>query len=150
MTQERIMFSNPTPSELRLSPAATMSDVKPSALTPSLHCASSTESEFYIMSLCGLDCVYLRCMMNMMGYKQSGATAIAQDINACTYLVKGSGMHNRARYIDHRIRELATGASPEVRLCEIAGGDQPSDILIKGLLRLAFDKHMAVLIGELL
>jgi len=26
MTQERIMFSNPTPSEPRLSPAATMSD----------------------------------------------------------------------------------------------------------------------------
>jgi len=51
-------------------------------------------------------------------------------------------MHNRARYIDHRIRELVTGASPEVRLCEIAGGDQPSDIFIKGLLRLAFDKHM--------
>jgi len=26
MAQERIMFSNPTPSELRLSPATTMSD----------------------------------------------------------------------------------------------------------------------------
>jgi len=40
MTQERIMFSNPTPSKPRLSPAATMSDDTPSALTPSLHCAS--------------------------------------------------------------------------------------------------------------
>ena len=40
MTQERIMFSNPTPSEPRLSPAATMSDVTPSTLTPPLHCAS--------------------------------------------------------------------------------------------------------------
>ena len=35
-TQERIMFSNPTPSKPRLSPAATMSDATPS----SLHCAS--------------------------------------------------------------------------------------------------------------
>ena len=34
MTQERIMFSNPTPSKPRLSPAATMSDATPSALTP--------------------------------------------------------------------------------------------------------------------
>jgi len=34
MTQERIMFSNPTPSEPRLSPAATMSDDTLSALTP--------------------------------------------------------------------------------------------------------------------
>jgi len=40
MTQERIMFSNPTPSEPRLSPAATMSDHMLSALTPPLPCAS--------------------------------------------------------------------------------------------------------------
>jgi len=40
MTQERIMFSNPTPSEPRLFPAATMSDATPSSHTLSLHCAS--------------------------------------------------------------------------------------------------------------
>jgi len=40
MTQERIMFSNPTPSKPRLSPAAMMSDDMPSALTLSLHCVS--------------------------------------------------------------------------------------------------------------
>ena len=42
MIQERIMFSNPTPSRCkpRLSPTATMSDDPPSALTPPLHCAS--------------------------------------------------------------------------------------------------------------
>ena len=34
MTQERLMFWSPTPSEPRLSPAATMSDATPSALTP--------------------------------------------------------------------------------------------------------------------
>jgi len=39
MTQERIMFSNPTPSEPRLSPAATI-DATTSSLTPPLHCAS--------------------------------------------------------------------------------------------------------------
>jgi len=40
MTQERIMFSNPTPSKPRLSPAATISDDTLSALTPPVHCAS--------------------------------------------------------------------------------------------------------------
>ena len=39
VTQERIMFSNLTPSKLRLSSAATMSDDMLSALTPPLHCA---------------------------------------------------------------------------------------------------------------
>jgi len=43
MTQERLMFSNRTPSEPRLSPAATMSDDMLSALTPPLHCASISQ-----------------------------------------------------------------------------------------------------------
>jgi len=43
MTQERIMFLNPTPSEPCLSPAATMSDDMLSALTPPLHCASISQ-----------------------------------------------------------------------------------------------------------
>ena len=103
------------------------------------------------MSLYGLDYVYLRCMLDMMGYKQRGATPITQDNNVCIFLVKGSGMYNRARHIDTRvyhIRELATGASPEVILYEIVGGDQPSDIFTKGLPRPAFEKHRAVLMGE--
>jgi len=40
VTQERIMFSNPTPSKQRLTPAATMSDDTLSAPTPPMHCAS--------------------------------------------------------------------------------------------------------------
>jgi len=40
MTQERIMFLNPTPSKLRLSPTAMMSDDTLSALTLPLHFAS--------------------------------------------------------------------------------------------------------------
>jgi len=42
---------------------------------------SSTESEFYGVSLCDLDCVYLLRMMDMMDYKQRTATPIAQDNN---------------------------------------------------------------------
>jgi len=40
MTQERLMFSNPTLSEPRLCPAATKSDDMLSARTPPLQCAS--------------------------------------------------------------------------------------------------------------
>ena len=44
MNQERIMFSNPTPSKPRLSSAATI-DATTSSLTPSLHCASILQPE---------------------------------------------------------------------------------------------------------
>jgi len=40
---------------------------------------SSTVSDFYGVSLCGLDCVYRRRMMDITGYKHSAATAIADD-----------------------------------------------------------------------
>ena len=51
MTQERIMFSNTTPSEPRLSPATTMSDATPSSLTPPLHCASICCSLQHLLNL---------------------------------------------------------------------------------------------------
>jgi len=67
------------------------------------------------------------------------------------YLDKDSGIYNRARHIDtpvYRIRELASEPSPEVRLFKIAGEDQPSDLFTKGLPRPAFEKHRAILMGE--
>ena len=47
---------------------------------------SSTESEFYRVSQCALDCVYLRHVMELMGYRQDGPTLIAQYNNECIYM----------------------------------------------------------------
>jgi hypothetical protein len=112
---------------------------------------SSTESEFYSVSQCALDCVYLRRVMDLMGYKQKGPTLIAQDNNACIFLVKGSGMYARAKHIDtrvHRVREFAAGPEPQVKLYKIAGEYQPADIFTKGLPRVAFERHRCTLMGE--
>ena len=112
---------------------------------------SSTESEFYAVSQCALDCVYLRRVMELMGYKQKHPTFIAQDKAACIYIIKGSGMYNRAKHIDtriYRIRELSTGKDPEVDVYKIAGEYQPADIFTKGLPRVAFERHRATLMGE--
>ena len=110
---------------------------------------SSTESEFYSVSQCALDCVYLRRIMEMLGYKQTNPTPIAQDNNACIFLVKGSGMYNRAKHIDtrvYRIRELSE--SGEVKIYKVAGENQPADIFTKSLPRPAFEKHRSSLMGE--
>ena len=110
---------------------------------------SSTESEFYSVSQCALDCVYLRRVLALLGYPQTGATLIAQDNNACIYLVKGAGMYQRAKHIDtriYRVRELS--ASGEVELYKIPGEDQPADLFTKGLPRIAFERHRRTLMGE--
>ena len=112
---------------------------------------SSTESEFYSVSQCALDCVYIRRLMSILGYEQVKPTMIAQDNNACIFLVKGAGMYNRAKHIDTRIynvRELASGDDPQVKLYKIAGDLQPSDMLTKGLPRVAFERHRRALMGE--
>ena len=110
---------------------------------------SSTESEFYSVSQCALDCVYLRRVLALLGYPQTGATLIAQDNNACIYLVKGAGMYQRAKHIDtriYRVRELS--ASGEVELYKIPGEEQPADLFTKGLPRIAFERHRRTLMGE--
>jgi hypothetical protein len=112
---------------------------------------SSTESEFCAVSQCALDCVYLRWMLDMMGYKQTRPTRIAEDSAACIYLVKGAGMYNRAKHIDtriYRVRELSSGDAPEVEVYKIAGEFQPADIFTKGLPRAAFERHLSMLMGE--
>ena len=112
---------------------------------------SSTESEFYSVSQCALDCVYLRRIMELLGYQQTAPTLIAQDNNACIFLVKGSGMYARAKHIDtrvHRVREFAAGDKPEVKLYKIAGEYQPADIFTKGLPRVAFQRHRRTIMGE--
>ena len=89
--------------------------------------------------------------MSILGYEQGKPTMIAQDNNACIFLVKGAGMYNRAKHIDTRIynvRELASGDDPQVKLYKIAGDLQPSDMLTKGLPRAAFERHRRVLMGE--
>jgi len=114
---------------------------------------SSTESEFYAVSQCALDCVYLRRVMELMGYKQRHPTWIAQDNAACIYLVKGAGMYNRAQHIEtriYRVRDLASGDQPEVDVYKIAGELQPAEIFTKGLPCVAFERHREKIMGETL
>ena len=83
---------------------------------PSLgHPLEKTACDRHIMMnsiayLSALDCVYLSRITDMLGHKQINPTPTAQDNNACIFLVKGSGMYNRAKHIDtrtYRIRELS-------------------------------------------
>jgi hypothetical protein len=91
-------------------------------------------------------------MLDMMGYKQTRPTWVAQDNAACIYLVKGAGMYIWAKHIDtriYRVRELSSGDAPEVEVYKIAGEYQPADIFTKGLPRAAFERHITTIMGEL-
>jgi len=89
--------------------------------------------------------------MELLRYEQTAPTLIAQDNNACIFLVKGSGMYARTKHIDtrvHRVRELASGDKTEVKLFKMAGEYQPADIFTTGLPRVAFQRHRRTIMGE--
>ena len=112
---------------------------------------SSTGIDLYSVLQCARDCVHLRRILELLGYEQRAPTLIAQDNNACIFLVKGSGMYAHAKHIDtrvHRVREFAAGDKPEVKLYKIAGEYQPADIFTKSLPRVAFQRHRRTLMGK--
>ena len=111
---------------------------------------SSTESEFYSVSQCAVECVYLRRLMEQIGYMQKSPTLIAQDNMACIYLTQGARMYHKAKHIDtrvYKVRELSSGDNPEVKLWKIDGSDQPSDIFTKALPRASFERHRSKIMG---
>jgi len=111
---------------------------------------SSTESEFYSVSQCAMECVYLRRVMALLGYEQRGPTLIAQDNYACICLTQGAKMYHKAKHIDtrvYRVRELASGRQPQVKLWKIDGLHQPSDLLTKALPKEAFTRHRCTIMG---
>ena len=53
-------------------------------------------------------------------------------------------MYHKAKQIDtrvYRVRELASGHHPQVKLWKIDGQNQPSDLLTKALPKEAFTRH---------
>ncbi len=111
---------------------------------------SSTESEFYSVSQCVVECVYLRRLMEKIGYAKKSPTLIAQDNMACIYHTQGARMYHKAKHIDtrvYKVRELSSGDNPEVKLWKIDGSDQPSDIFTKALPRVSFERHRSKIMG---
>jgi hypothetical protein len=104
---------------------------------------NSPESEFYSVSQCTVECVYLHRLMEQIGYAQKSPTLIAQDNMTCIYLTQGDRMCHKAKHLDtrmYKVRELSSGDNPEVKLWKIDGSDQPSDIFTKALPRVSFDR----------
>jgi hypothetical protein len=67
---------------------------------------SSTESEFYSVSQCTVECVYLRRLMEQIGYTQNSPTRIAQDNMECIYLTQGARMYHKVKHIDTRVYKV--------------------------------------------
>ena len=88
--------------------------------------------------------MYLRRLMEQMGYLQNSPTLMVQDNMTCVYFTQGARMYHKAQLNDtrvYKVRELSSGDNSEVKLWKIDGSDQPSDIFTKALPRASFERH---------
>jgi hypothetical protein len=67
---------------------------------------NSTESEFYSVSQGDVECVYLRRLMEQIGYTLSSPTPIPQDNMVYIYLTQEATMYHKTKHIDTRVYKV--------------------------------------------
>ncbi len=95
---------------------------------------STMAAEYMAMDSATREAVWLRALLNEMGFYQNGSTTLYVDNRAAMELAKDNKYHDRAKHIDrsyHFIREhVAVG---DIRVEHCSGEDNLADILTKAL-----------------
>ena len=96
------------------------------------------------------EAIWLRVLLEDLGFLQVEATTINEDNTSCIALARGTVTHSRAKHIDirhHFIRERIENS--EIKLVYCSTKDMVADILTKQLPREAFEKFRRALgVGE--
>ncbi|CAL1397608.1 unnamed protein product [Linum trigynum] len=103
---------------------------------------STTEAEFVAASYCAAQGVWLRRILDQMGWSScvEGATKIFCDNNSTIKLSKNPVLHGRSKHIDvrfHFLRELAKEEVVELVYCGTQ--EQVADVMTKALKLEAFE-----------
>jgi hypothetical protein len=102
---------------------------------------STTEAEYMATSHCLKEALWLRQLLEDVGFVQRGATRIMCDNQGCIALAKDPKHHSRTKHIDvqhHFIREKLENR--EVSLLYCPTEDMVADVLTKGLARVRHEK----------
>eukprot|EP00961_Rhodomonas_salina_P194127 2620990-Rhodomonas_salina.2 len=100
---------------------------------------SSSEAEFYAASYAGCDVIYLRRLVEELGYKQLGPTPVFEDKWACLYLSHNATMFHKTKHVDVRVdnlREMCDAG--HMVLTKVPTGEQVADAFTKSLPQPAF------------
>jgi hypothetical protein len=103
---------------------------------------SSTEAEYVAACSCSLEIVWLRRLMDQLGFKQQQPTIIMEDNTSAIALATGPSIGRRSKHIDvkyHKIRELVRDKI--VKMCHVGTAEQWADFLTKNTGRNVFCYH---------
>jgi Reverse transcriptase (RNA-dependent DNA polymerase)/Integrase core domain len=104
---------------------------------------STTESEYMALVETAKEVLWLRQLLEEMGYIQTEATTIYDDNIGCIQLAKNEVTLARSKHIDirhHFVREKV--ADGVIKLEYVATKENTADILTKGISRLSYEKHV--------
>jgi hypothetical protein len=95
---------------------------------------STSEAEYMSLASGSANAVWLRCVLEELGFSQTKATIIFEDNQGCKAIAEGSSDHERTKHIDiryHATRELVENKTIEIIYCPTQ--DMIADILTKSL-----------------
>ncbi|KAD7478171.1 hypothetical protein E3N88_01307 [Mikania micrantha] len=106
---------------------------------------SSTEAEYIASTGAACQGVWIRRILEDLGFKQDGATVIYCDNNSAINLSKNPVLHSRSKHIElkyHFIRDLVAQNQIKLEFCDTH--HQVADVLTKGLTRekFVFFRHL--------
>jgi hypothetical protein len=111
---------------------------------------STVEAEYMAASNATKEAIWLRTLLDDLGFTQVQATTIHADNQGCIALSRNPVSHSRAKHIDirhHFIRERVANKEIDLQFCSTK--DMLADIFTKALPREAFEKFRAALgVGE--
>jgi hypothetical protein len=108
--------------------------------------ASSTEAEFVAASEAAKEAIWLRTLLENLGYKQQGPTAIDEDNHGAIKLSKNDSAHHRTKHIAVRfcfIREKTQAG--EVILRPVPTERQLADMFTKAITRVKLNNFVPLL-----
>ena len=100
---------------------------------------STAEAEYMSMAHAAQTAIWLRRLLNDLGFVQRSATKIHEDNQGCIAMAKNPVNHERTKHIDikyHFVRELVTSDVIEISYLETE--EMEADILTKAMTR---DRH---------
>jgi hypothetical protein len=107
---------------------------------------STVEAEYMAASNATREAIWLRVLLEDLGFTQGEATTIHADNQGCIALSRNPVSHSRAKHIDirhHFIRERVENSEVDLKFCSTK--DMVADIFTKPLARESFEKFRAAL-----